>query len=106
MEAQAQLVARYLYANPILVPDRDASVVTVVTGPDFGAVLKSPRPASQVPLPTTTTTSTTTTTAPVTTSTNPSSNGTSTSAAAGPTTTTTTVAGYVPGPAPAGQSCG
>jgi LCP family protein required for cell wall assembly len=98
-EKQAALVARYLYANPVLISDVDATVITVVTGPDFAAVLSTPRPAKDVPVPTTTST---TTTAPpsVTTSTLP---GVTTTLPVG--VTTTTRPGYVPGAAPAGADC-
>ena len=107
-EAQAAYVARYLYANPVLVPDIDAAAITVVTGPDFGTVLKAQRPAADIPVPTTSTTTT-----PATTTTLPSSTtapGASTSGLPGttttPATTTTTAVGYVPGNAPAGVDCG
>src|SRR5262249_10254771 len=45
MEAQAALVARHLFANPVLIPDIDAGQIIVVTGPDFRAALLQPRPA-------------------------------------------------------------
>ncbi|MCB0972182.1 MAG: LytR C-terminal domain-containing protein, partial [Acidimicrobiales bacterium] len=91
-EADAALVARYLYADPVLVLDVDATQVTVITGPDFGAAVLDPRPAADVPIPTTTTT-----TAPEAVV-DPSA----------PTTTTTTTepTGYVPQPPPPGESCG
>ncbi len=97
-EAQAALVARHLFADVELIPDQDAGLVTVVTGPDFRAALVEPRPESDFPVPTTTTTTTapTTTVAGETTSTDAAGSG-----------TTTTVPGYVPGDAPAGEpSCG
>ncbi len=56
-EAEAGTVARYLMADPTLVPDPNVSEVTVVTGPDYQAVRTTPRPASEI---VTTTTSTTT----------------------------------------------
>ena len=106
-EAQAALVARYLYGNPVLVSDVDAAVITVVTGPDFGTVLKDPLPASKIPVPTTTSTSTTTTTvASSTTVAGSSTSSGSTVPGAASTTTTTAVRGYVPGAAPPGADCG
>ena len=109
MEAQAVLVAQYLYADPILVADPDAATIIVKTGPDFGAVLTTPRPVSQISVPATTTTSTapTTTSTVVAATTAPTAGGTVTSTTnLGPAVTTTTVAGYVPGPPPAGVACG
>ena len=94
-EAEAALVARYLYADPVLVLDLDATQVTVVTGPDFGAAVLEPRPASDIPIPTTTTT-----TAPE------AAEATTEPEAAGATTTTTEPAGYVPDAAPVGEDCG
>jgi LCP family protein required for cell wall assembly len=100
MEAQAALVARHLFADVALVPDQDASEITVVTGPDFRAALVEPRPEKDFPVPTTTTT----TTAPTTTV--PGSETSSTDANAA-TTTTSEVIGYVPGAAPEGEkACG
>ena len=97
MEEQAALVARHLFANVALVPDRDVSEVTVVTGPDFRSALVDARPKEDVPVPTTTTT--TTTTAPQSSASSP--DGTDA------TTTSTTVVGYVPGAAPPGEkACG
>ena len=99
MEAQAALVARHLFADVALVPDQDASEITVVTGPDFRAALLDPRPAEDFPVPTTTTT----TTAPTTTAA-PGSSSTDTTAV---TTSTTEPTGYVPGAAPEGEKpCG
>jgi hypothetical protein len=99
-EAAAILVARYLDADPNLVPDPDASEVTVVTGPEFTQVRTDPRPASAI-------TTTTTTTLPTTTTTGDE---------AGSSTTTTTSPGrepgssepqgYLPGDPPPGVSCG
>lgn len=63
-EARALAVARYLDADAALIEDNTVGEVTVVTGPDFVAVLDQPRPAAEV-APTTTTlpeTSSTTTT--------------------------------------------
>lgn len=103
MEQQAVLVGRYLYANPLLVPDPGVSDVTVITGQDFGTVLTTPLPASHVVLPTTTTTSTTTTVAGATTTV--PAGGTAASSSTTTPVTTTTVQGFVP-TTPAGTSCG
>ncbi len=88
-ERQAALVARYLFARPLLVADQDASVITLVTGPDFASVLPKARPADQVPIPTTTAATPTSTTAPVT----PTAPVSTTTA---PGVTTTSRPGYVP----------
>lgn len=66
-DAEAHLVARYLDAEPRLVPDPDVTEITVVTGPELVGVLDTPRPPEAVP--TTTSTSTTTTTSTSTTTT-------------------------------------
>jgi len=102
-EGQAMLVARYLVADPVLVPDADADQITVVTGPDFFSVGTQPRPASEIA---TTTTSTTTSTTSTTVaggiggpSTTGDATGTTTTTAAGP-------VGYLPGTPPNGESCG
>ncbi|MBK6857866.1 MAG: LytR C-terminal domain-containing protein [Microthrixaceae bacterium] len=58
-DAEAHLVARYLDAEPRLIPDPEISEITVVTGPELVGVLDSPRPAESVST-TTSTTSTTT----------------------------------------------
>ncbi len=95
-DGAALSVARHLQADPLLVPDPAVDVVTVVTGPDFQAVLSAARPASDIttttappvsvpPQDQTTTTASTTTTEPI---------------------PTTTVAGFVPGDPPAGVACG
>jgi LCP family protein required for cell wall assembly len=98
-EEQAALVARHLFADPVLVADVDAPQITVVTGADFGAAIVEPRPAADVEVPTTTsTTSTTTTTAPA-----GSSSSTTTVQSDAP---ATTVPGYVPDAAPEGVDCG
>ena len=99
-EEQAALVARYLFADPVLVEDPDAAQITVVTGPDFGAAVTKPRPEADVPVPTTTTTAATTTT------TAPAGTGTTATTAPAGSVTTTTVNGYVPQAPPAGESCG
>ena len=52
----AQLVARYLAAGAVLQPSSQVQGITVISGPDYTAVLQTPNPASAVPLPTTTTT--------------------------------------------------
>lgn len=98
-ERQAALVARHLFARPRLVAVPDATAITVVTGPDFSTVLRTARPAGDVPVPTRTTTASTSTS---TTTTRPSSTATTTAS----TTTTTDAKGYVPGPAPPGVECG
>lgn len=112
-EDQAVLVARYLFATPVLVRDAEATAITVVTGPDFGQALPRPRPESDVqrPASTTTSSSTTTTTAGSTGSSTPGA--TPTTSAGGtkaPTTststTTTTSYGYVPPKTPKGVKCG
>ncbi|HRA34509.1 MAG TPA: LCP family protein, partial [Acidimicrobiales bacterium] len=66
-DAEAHLVARYLDAEPQLIPDPDVTEITVVTGPELVGVLDTPRPPEAVP--TTTSTSTTTTTSTSTTTT-------------------------------------
>jgi LCP family protein required for cell wall assembly len=98
-EAQAALVARHLFAQPVLVADPEVGEITVVTGPDFGAALLEPRSAEEVPVPTTA--ATTTTTAPAV------DEGSSTSLGGDAAVTTTTeVTGFVPDAAPVGQDCG
>jgi LCP family protein required for cell wall assembly len=74
----AQLVARYLAAGAALQQSPDVKEITVLSGPDYTSVLRKPKAASEVPLPTTSTTSTTTTaptTAPTTTTTSPNTIG-------------------------------
>lgn len=66
-DAEAHLVARYLDAEPQLVPDPDVTEITVVTGPELVGVLDTPRPPGAVA--TTTSTSTTSTTSSTTTTT-------------------------------------
>lgn len=64
-EAAASLVARYLgTVGPAarLVPDASANEVTVITGPEFFAVLDEPRPVEDLTATTTTTTVEATTT--------------------------------------------
>lgn len=95
-EADAALVARYLYADPVLVLDLDATQITVITGPDFGSVILEPRPAGDVPIPTTTTTTAV-----------PADGGeTSAPGTVASTTTTTEPKGFVPEAAPIGEDCG
>lgn len=106
-EAAAVLVARYLGADPTLVPDPDASMgeVTVVTGPDFFAARDTPRPASEI----TTTISTTTSTTSTTTTTLPAGNGsasTSTVPGSAGEVLGREAHGYLPGDPPPGESCG
>lgn len=102
MEAQAVLVARHLFADPVLVPDIEVSQITVVTGPDFRAALLDPRPSSDFTVPTTTTTP-------------PVFGGATVDPddLTGPegivevtTTTTTEPKGFVPDAAPPGAGCG
>jgi LCP family protein required for cell wall assembly len=100
LEDQAVLVARHLFADPILIADPDVAQVTVVTGPDFGAALLEARPVEDVAVPTTTTT-----TAPESVATTEPGDGGSVAGEA-PTTTTTTVAGFVPPDPPPGVDCG
>lgn len=98
-EAQAALVARHLFAQPVLIADPEVAQITVITGADFGAALLEPRPAADVPIP-----STTTTTAPPTTTT--VAGDTSSSSSEPSDVTTTTRAGFVPEGVPAGEECG
>ena len=108
-EGDALLVARYLAADPVLVADEGVDEVTVVTGPDFFAVLDAPRPEAELASATSTTTSTapvegtsTTSTTSTTIALDPSDTGMDT-------TTTTTVPEekpYLPGTPPPGESCG
>jgi len=67
----AQLVARHLAAGATLQPSTQVKEITVISGPDYTSVLQTPKPASEVPLPTTTTTTApkATTTVPKTTTT-------------------------------------
>jgi polyisoprenyl-teichoic acid--peptidoglycan teichoic acid transferase len=102
-EAQAALVARHLFAQPVLIEDSNVSEITVITGEDFGAAVIEPRPASDVPVPTTSTTTTPQVADPIvgeeaTSSSEPSIGAT--------TTSTTEPTGFVPDAAPAGQACG
>ncbi|MEZ5140347.1 MAG: hypothetical protein R2711_16720 [Acidimicrobiales bacterium] len=55
-EAEAALVARHLFAQPVLIADPEVAQITVITGADFGAAVLEARPASDIPVPTTTTT--------------------------------------------------
>ncbi len=100
-DVQAMTVARYLDADPMLVPDADVEEVTVVTGPDLVEVLRTPQVVT-VSTTTSTSTTSTTTTPPVTEE---------------PVVATTTTApvdevasseakGYVPGEPPEGVACG
>jgi len=67
----AQLVARHMAAGATLQPSTQVQEITVISGPDYTSVLRTPKPAAQVPVPTTTTTAppSTTTTLPKTTTT-------------------------------------
>jgi LCP family protein required for cell wall assembly len=97
-EAAAVLVARHLFADPVLVPDLDVRQVTVVTGPDFVAAILEPRPATDIAVPTTTTT----TTAPAA----EVEVAPEAATTAPPTTTTTTEpTGFVPEEPPPGVTC-
>jgi hypothetical protein len=98
LEDQAVLVARHLFADPILVADEDVAQVTVITGPDFGAALIEARPIGDVAAPTTSTT----VAEPDATTVVPDGAG----AAEEPTVTTTTVPGFVPPDPPPGVDCG
>ncbi|MCB0977420.1 MAG: LCP family protein [Acidimicrobiales bacterium] len=107
-EAQARFVARYLDADPILVPDPEQGTeILVTTGPDFVGVLDTPKDADQKleVMGTTTTLATTTTTV-----TADSSEAAVTTSTAAPTTTTSTTLPpsspvYVPAAIPAGEDC-
>lgn len=106
MEAQAVLVARHLFADPVLVPDLDVRQITVVTGADFVSGLLDPRPSEDFELPTTTTTTTTTEASG---SFGGASDTTELSASPDPateatTTTTTEPTGFVPDGRPAGST--
>lgn len=103
MEAQAALVARHLYANPILIPDIDVSQITVVTGPDFRTALIEARPEADFPIPTTTTTAPASTTTAAGT---PDTSGLASTTEPEATTTTTEPLGFVPDAAPSGVDCG
>jgi LCP family protein required for cell wall assembly len=99
-EGDALLVARFLAADPVLIADEGVDEVTVVTGPDFFAVLDAPRPEAELSAATSTST---------TTSTAPSDTTTTTTPVGDPDTTTTTVPEempYLPGTPPPGESCG
>lgn len=109
-EERAATAARYLLADPVLVPSTAVTEITVVTGPDLLGVLDTPRPAEDVAPPTATTSTTTTTTTEAT------------DGDGWPDTTTGTTAvtiadddededddrppGYLPGAPPPGESCG
>jgi LCP family protein required for cell wall assembly len=100
-EGDALLVARFLAADPVLIADEGVDEVTVVTGPDFFAVLDAPRPEAE--LAAATSTSTTTSTAPSDTTTTtiaPGGSGTPSS------TTVPEEMPYLPGTPPPGESCG
>ncbi len=100
-EAEALLVARYLAADPVLVPVADVAEITVVTGFDLLGVAATPRPAEDI----TTTTSTT----PTSTTSTPDLDGSSTTEdepADGATTPTTGPAGYLPDADGPGEACG
>ncbi len=102
-EGDALLVARYLAADPVLIADEGVDEVTVVTGPDFFAVLDAPRPEAELAAATSTST---------TTSTSPSdATSTTTTVAVGETDATTSTTEpeampYLPGTPPPGESCG
>lgn len=95
-EQAALLVARYLDADPNLLPDPDVSEVTVVTGPDFVEVLTTPKPEGAV---TTTSTSTSTTMAG-------DDGSTTTSTQPGGLPASSEPVGWLPGTPPPGVSCG
>ncbi|MEZ5181971.1 MAG: LCP family protein [Acidimicrobiales bacterium] len=100
-EAEAALVARHLFAQPVLIADPEVAQITVITGADFGAAVLEARPASDIPVPTTTTTA-----PPSTTTTQPGATtepGTGTEVVD---VTTTTQPGFVPDAAPQGEACG
>lgn len=105
-EAQALLVARYLGADPTLVPDPDVTEITVVTGPDFLAVRDSPRPATEITTTTSSTTTSTTTTTTVSGGTGPGSTSSSSTTVPADGVPVADPQGYVPGAPPAGISCG
>lgn len=96
-EAEAVLVARYLTANPALVPDPTVPEITVVTGADLFTVLPTPRPADEI---TTTTTTVPGDPGPTTTE------ATGATTAADPGVATTLPKGYLPDAEGAGASCG
>lgn len=102
-EAAAALVARHLFADPVLIADVDVPQVVVVTGPDFVGALIDPRPEADIPVPSTTTT----TTAPATTTSAAAGDDLAVTATTAPATTTTTTAptGFVPGEPPPGVTC-
>lgn len=111
-QGAATVVARYLAADPVLVPDDTVAEVTVLTGPDLFAVLDQPRPVAEIPEPETTTTTTTTTS---TTTPGPDgADGTGTSAGGTGTGAEPTEPeddapkppGYLPADPPEGTSCG
>jgi LCP family protein required for cell wall assembly len=99
-EDQAVLVARHLFADPILIADEDVEQLTVITGPDFGAALVEARPVEDVAVPTTTTA------APVSGSTTVVPEGDGSATAEAPSVTTTTAPGFVPPDPPPGVDCG
>lgn len=107
-EGDALLVARYLAADPVLIADDGVDEVTVVTGPDFFAVLDAPRPESELTSATTTSTSTTTTSSTVPLDATSTTIATSTPDGSGGTTSTTEPEQkpYLPGTPPPGESCG
>ncbi len=117
-EAQARLLARHLDSEVTFQLLDDSSStdgsygsngstgaaltgntpLQLVTGTSYAGVLATPKAASAVPGPTSTTTTSTTTSTPP--------DGASSTTGTASTSTTSTVPGYVPGPAPAGKSCG
>jgi hypothetical protein len=102
-EAQAALVARHLFAQPVLIADPEVAEITIITGADFGSAILEARPESEVPVPATVTTTTT-----IASSTSVV-DGSSTSAPDDGTdsvTTTTEQQGFVPEAAPTGADCG
>ncbi len=112
-DAQAHLVARYLDAEPRLIPDPEISEITVVTGPELVGVLDSPRPAESVS--TTTSTTSTTTSITSTTSTTVDRSGETDDEDEEPQVSIPLVEGigpagegraYLPGAPPPGESCG
>lgn len=100
-DAEAVQVARYLDADPALVPDPTAGEITVVTGQDLVAVLSKPKPASAVPKPKSASTTTTSST------TIPGSSASVTTAAPKVTVPApTTIPAYLPDNEGPGAKCG
>ena len=110
-EDRALAVARYLLADPALVPTTGISDITVVTGPDLFSVLDAPRDADEFSLPgddEVEAGATTSEAAP-----GPSdpadtgaTSGDTTAAAADEPEVVRQPPGYLPGSPPPGESCG